>query len=257
MMRVAICQPTYLPWLGYFDLIDQVDTFVVLDSVQFEKRSWQQRNRIKTPSGLSWLTIPVAVRGRFHQSISDVVICDPRFPQKHLRTLEANYARTEFFHAEFSGLSALLSNCAEGVPLAELNLSLIRWFAKLLGIHTRLILASSLAQEGKRTQLLANICQKLGATQYLSPIGSAEYLLSEMDFFAAVNAEVLFHTYVHPEYKQLFPPFVPYASTIDLIFNEGDRAMEIIRSGRNQSFSAQAVAARLAAPAPTTATKGA
>jgi WbqC-like protein family len=256
-MHIAIAQPTYLPWLGYFDLIDQVDTFVVLDTVQFEKQSWQQRNRIKTPTGLQWLTVPVIFRGRLEQRIKNVEIRDASFSEKHLRTLELNYSRAPHFRTHFATVCSLLKEMHDGTRLIDLNLRLLRWFFDLLDIRTPLILASCLAQEGKRTQLLANICQKLGATQYLSPIGSAEYLLSEMDFFCAVNVEVLFHNYEHPEYKQLFPPFVPYASTIDLIFNEGDRAMEIIRSGRNQSFSAQAVAAKLAAPAPTAATKGA
>ena len=255
-MKVAITQPTYLPWLGYFDLVDQVDMFVVLDTVQFEKQSWQQRNRIKTPTGLQWLTAPVIFRCRLEQRIQDVEIRDAGFSAKHLRALELNYSRTLHFREHFATVRSIFQETHDGTRLIDLNLRVIRWFLDLLDIRTPLILASSLAQEGKRTQLLANFCRNLGVTQYLSPIGSAEYLLSEMDFFSAVNVEVLFHNYVHPEYK-LFPPFVPYASTIDLIFNEGYRAMEIIRSGRKESFSAQAVSAQLAAAAPTAATKGA
>lgn len=256
-MRIAITQPTYLPWLGYCDLIDQVDTFVVLDTVQFEKQSWQQRNRIKTPTGLQWLTVPVIFRGRLEQKIKDAEIRDANFSAKHMRALELNYSRAPHFREHFTSVCTLLKEIHDRTRLVDLNLRLLHWFLDLLGFRTPLILASSLAQEGKRTQLLANICQKLGATQYLSPIGSAQYLLPEMDFFSAVNVEVLFHNYVHPEYKQLFPPFVPYASTIDLIFNEGDRALEIIRNGRRESFSAHAVAAQLAATATTAATKGA
>jgi len=87
-MKIAISQPTYLPWLGYFDLIDQVDVFVLLDSVQFEKQSWQQRNRIKTPTGLQWLTVPVEFRGRLGQRIMEVIIRDdPDLPKKHLRAI--------------------------------------------------------------------------------------------------------------------------------------------------------------------------
>jgi len=246
-MRVAITQPTYLPWLGYFDLIDQVDRFVILDTVQFEKQSWQQRNRIKTPTGLQWLTVPVIFRGRLDQKIRDVEIRDTSFSLKHLRAIELNYGRAPYFHTQYSIFCSLLQQTQNNTSLVDLNTRLLHWFMEFLGIRTAVVLASSLAQEGKRTQLLANICKKLGATEYLSPIGSAEYLLSELKFFSDINVEVLFHNYIHPEYEQLFPPFLPFASTIDLIFNEGDRSMEIIRSGRNKPLSAQAMTARLAA----------
>lgn len=232
-MKVAILQPTYLPWLGYFDLMDQVDTFVMLDTVQFEKRSWQQRNRIKTASGLQWLTVPVAVHGRFEQAIQDARINEAKFAQKHLGTLNANYVRAPFFLAYFSSFSDVLGHCAAGTRLLDLNVALLELFKKLLGITTPLVLASSLQPEGRRTHMLADICQKLGSTQYVSPIGSAAYLLNELDILSACNVQTFFHNYTHPQYKQLFPPFLPFASTIDLMFNEGDRAMEVIRSGRS------------------------
>ena len=245
-MKIAISQPTYLPWLGYFDLIDQVDAFVVLDTVQFEKRSWQQRNRIKTPSGLSWLTVPVAVHGRFEQAIRDVTICEGPFSQKHLRSLEANYAHAPFFHSHISALSSILAQSLQGTRLIDLNLRLLGWLMQVLGITTPLVLASALQQAGKRTELLANICRKLDASDYLSPLGSAEYLLDEMQIFSDYNVEVVFQNYTHPEYKQLFPPFVPYACVLDLVFNEGERSMEIIRSGRGKPFLPHEVAARVA-----------
>src|SRR5271155_2267040 len=100
-MRVAITQPTYLPWLGYFDLIDQVDAFVLLDSVQFEKQSWQQRNRIKTPNGLQWLTAPVRTKGRSAQLIKDVEIAETDFYIKHLNLIQTNYRNAPFFENWF------------------------------------------------------------------------------------------------------------------------------------------------------------
>lgn len=241
-MRIAITQPTYLPWLGYFDLMDQVDTFVILDSVQFEKRSWQQRNRIKTPSGLQWLTVPVAVHGKFEQSIREARISDSRFAQKHIRTLNGNYARAGHFSEYFSSLSMALCRGAATACLVDLNMELLSFFRDALGITTPLVLASSLMPEGKRTHHLADICTNLGATEYLSQIGSAAYLLTELDVLTACNIETRFQNYRHPEYKQLFPPFVPFASTIDLIFNEGERAMDIIRVGRNVPFNPEELA---------------
>ncbi len=243
-MKVAISQPTYLPWLGYFDLIDQVDAFVFLDSVQFEKRSWQQRNRIKTPAGLQWLTVPVAFPGGLRQSIKDVEIREPNFWRKHLRAIELNYRRSPFFHTYFPDLSSLRRSFPAGSLLVDLNVGLIEWFMKVLCLRTPLLRSSSMKQEGKRTELLANICQSLGAKLYLSPLGSAAYLLDEKQAFSDRGIDVAFQHYEHPEYGQQFPPFCPYASVVDLLFNEGDRSLHILRSGRKTPFLPEDVAVR-------------
>jgi hypothetical protein len=247
-MRIAICQPTYLPWLGYFDLMDQVDRFVLLDTVQFEKQSWQQRNRIKTPTGLQWLTVPVVFRGRLGQKVEEVEIRDVEFRRKHLRAIELNYSRSPFFQKYFPALSGIFEEIGATAHLAELNFRLIRWLAEILEVRTPLVPASSLGAEGKRTELLASICRKLGANQYVSPIGSAEYLLAEIDVLSDIHVETVFHNYDHPNYGQLFPPFLAFASVIDLIFNEGDRAMSIIRSGRNEALTPGEVASRMTEP---------
>ncbi len=129
--------------------------------------------------------------------------------------------------------------------LVDLNLRLLNWFVDLLGVRTPVVLASSLKQMGKRTELLANICGKLGAREYVSPLGSAVYLLEEMSCFRDWGVEVFFQNYMHPEYRQLFPPFVSHASALDLVFNEGGRSLEIIRSGRGTGFSPEDVALRV------------
>jgi len=244
-MRIAICQPTYLPWLGYFDLMDQVDTFVLLDSVQFEKQSWQQRNRIKTPTGLQWLTVPVLFRGKFGQAIREVEIRDANFGRNHLRALEVNYRRAPFFQEFFPMLSSVLGEVSAGTLLVDLNLRLLRWMVEILEIRTPFVLASALAEDGRRSQLLANICRRLGARQYISPIGSADYLLSEIEVLTGTGIDVVFHHYLHPRYEQRFPPFLPFASAIDLIFNEGARSMEIIRSGRHRPLAPAEVSNRM------------
>src|ERR1039458_566873 len=123
-MRIAVTQPPYLPWIGYFDLIDDVDTFVVLDTVQFEKQSWQQRNRIKTPAGLLWLTVPVVFRGLLEQKIMEVEIRDVEFWRKHLRGIEVNYGRAPFFDEYFPQVSSILQDCRPGMRLIDLNLRL-------------------------------------------------------------------------------------------------------------------------------------
>lgn len=240
-MKIAISQPAYLPWLGYFDLIDQVDTFVLLDSAQFEKQSWQQRNRIKTPNGLQWLTVPVLFRGRFGQRIQDVEIRDPDFFRQHLRAVELNYRRSPCFEQFFPEFSEILARCASS-RLVELNQSLILWFCRILGIQSRILRSSDLDEKGKRSELLVNLCRHLQSQSYLSPLGSAAYLLDDLNQFAEAGIEVEFQHYEHPAYRQLFGPFQSHASALDLIFNEGDAAMAIVRSGRRLAFKPQEVA---------------
>lgn len=237
-MKIAINQPTYLPWIGYFDLIDQVDLFVVLDNVQFVKQSWQQRNRIRAGNGLQWLTVPVVFRGRLGQLVKDVEIRDPEFGRNHIRAIELAYRRSPFFSEYFAALRQRLEQMRGGL-LLNLNLGLIDWALEILGIKTPLVLASSLGVVGKRTELLANICQAVGATEYLSPLGSAEYLLTEQDVLRRRGVDIWFQNYEHPCYRQVFAPFEPFASVIDLIFNCGPEGAAVTRSGRKQPYSVE------------------
>jgi hypothetical protein len=230
-LKIAICQPTYLPWLGYFDLMDQVDGFVLLDSVQFEKQSWQHRNRIKTPTGLQWLTVQVSYRGRFGQQIDQVEIRDPEFARKHLRGIELSYRRTPYFDSYYPELADVLNGHSKGM-LADLNIGLLRWFCGVLGVQTPMVRSSAMQAAGRRSELLVNICGELKADSYLSPPGSAEYLMSDLELFVNAGVEVGFHHYEHPEYSQPFPPFCPYAAALDLLFNEGPKSLEILRGGR-------------------------
>lgn len=227
-------QPTYLPWIGYFDLIDQADVFVFLDDAQFSRKSWHQRNRIRTPRGLEWLTVPVIGAGRFPLPIRDVRIAeDSGFPRDHLRALEVNYARAPHFPAHFPRLREILS--ASTRSLVDLNVGLIGWLAAALGITTPFETSSTLAATGRRADLMVDICRRVGATRCLSPIGAADYLAAEYDPSRNPGFELVFHAFSHPEYDQVFRPFMPFASAVDLLFNEGPRALGILRSGRAPS----------------------
>ncbi len=235
-MKLAISQPAYLPWLGYFDLIDQVDAFVLLDTVQFEKQSWQHRNRIKTPTGLQWLTIPVAFRGHFGQKIVEVEIRDPGFARTHLRGVELNYRRAPFFEMYFPEFSKILLSDS-GSRLSVFTQKLVEWFCRTLGISTRICRSSGLEAGGKRSELLVSICRSVGADFYVSPLGSAIYLMDEIKLFSEAGIDVGFQHYDHPVYQQMFPPFVTHASVLDLIFNEGPNSLAILRRGRRAAFS--------------------
>jgi hypothetical protein len=226
-------QPTYLPWLGFFDLIDQSQVFIFLDNVQFEKQSWQQRNRIRTSKGLEWLTIPSLIKGRSHQLINEVRInYSSNFAKRHLRALGMNYQRAPYLSNYFPELQAILNS--EILSLCEFNISLIKWLSAVMGIQANFLRSSELEGQGKRASLLVNLCEKVLSNNYLSTYGSKDYLISEYDTFMGAGIEVRLHNYQHPEYRQLYSPFLPYASVIDLLLNEGERSLEIIRSGRRE-----------------------
>jgi len=230
MRTAVIMQPTYLPWLGYFDLMDRSDIFVVLDSVQFDKRSWQQRNRIKTANGELWLTVPVLSKGKRDQKICDVLIDDTQdFERKHVQTIRNAYARAEGASQHIGGLE----NIFEGkyTKLAELNIQLIAWIRDKLGIKTRIVRSSALPVEGNRVDLLISICKAVDATHYLSAEGARAYI-EENNKFQSESIQLHYHGYQHPIYQQLHGKFMSFLSVIDLIFNEQDQSLPILRSGR-------------------------
>lgn len=231
-MRIAILQPTYLPWLGWFDIADQVDSLVILDDVAFSKQSWQQRNRLRTPQGLEYVTVPARTAGRMGQPILEVEIADARFASRLERTVSGNYGRAPYYDAIFPSFCTALRTATETGNLSKLNTGLIDWFCDELGITTRRFNSSELDVNGKRGDYVAALCETLEADDYLSPAGAEAYLLEDRVAFDNRGIKVWLQEYRHPEYRQVFKPFIPYASTLDLLFNEGPHAMEIIRSGR-------------------------
>jgi WbqC-like protein family len=229
---VAITQPTFLSWAGWFDLADQVDLLIILDDVAFAKRSWQQRNRIRSPEGLSYLTVPVRSAGRGGQRIVDTELASDDFVDKFIRTVSRNYGHASYFSRYFEVFCSVLTHAASAGRLAELNCGLIDWFAMQLGVSTPRVRSSDLAVEGKRGALLAKLCEHVGARRYISPGGAEEYLLEDRAEFDSRGIAVELQVYEHPVYRQCFQPFIPYASVLDLLFNEGEAAGAILRSGR-------------------------
>lgn len=231
MGRTAvIMQPTYLPWVGYFDLMDQADVFVLLDSVQFDRRSWQQRNRVKGPQGEQWLTVPVLSKGRVEQRIAEVQIdTSSGFARKHLESLRHAYGKAPSYAAYADGLARILES--GHAHLAELTGALIERLRDALGIATPIVRSSSLGVGGKRVELLIEVCRAVGADTYLSPAGSRAYLETD-DSFAQQGIALHYHAYVPVPYRQLYGAFLPFLSVVDLLFNEGDRSLAIVRAGR-------------------------
>jgi hypothetical protein len=229
MTAAAIMQPTYLPWLGYFALMDRVDVFVFLDSVQFDRRSWQQRNRIKGANETLLLTVPVYKKGLREQHISKVLINrEAGFPERHKRSIELNYARAPYFDRYGATLIELL-----GRPytlLADLTIALIEWLSAQFGITTRCLRSSGLNATGHKAELLADICCRLSVDHYISPPGSRDYLTAS-DAFDRVGVPFSFAEYEHPIYPQLHGAFVSYLSAMDLLFNVGPNSLDVIRQG--------------------------
>ncbi len=229
MKSIAIMQPTFLPWIGYFTLIERVDEFILFDHVQFEKRSWQQRNKIKTPNGAIWLSVPVSTKGKQDQSIKEAEILyegDKNPLDKIMKSIELNYKKAPFYTHYAQDLSAFFQEKPQYI--AQLNETLIRWVCNLLEIKTPLIHSSTLGVSGKKEDLLVDICQKREATHYISPPGSKAYL-DQSDAFDRVDIDLSYYEYPHPYYTQLHGDFEPYMCILDLLFNEGDQSAKIMK----------------------------
>lgn len=230
----VIAQPTFLPWIGWFDLMDQADVFVLFDDAQFSKQSWQQRNRVRTARGLEFVSIPVKTSGRLGQRIMDCELADEfaGAGRKILRTIQDAYGTTPFFSAYYDGLSAIITSSAAGGRLLALNEALIRWCAAALGIDTPIVYASDSPTGGARGERVARLCEAVRAKRYLSTPGAEDYLRDDRAAFEARNIDIEIHVYEHPIYQQRYSPFIPFACAIDALFNIGPSAAETMRAGR-------------------------
>lgn len=226
-MRCAIVQPSYIPWRGYFDIIRRVDLFVFFDDVQYDRRGWRNRNRVKTPQGSRWLTIPVAARGAQATGlpINAVPTMGESWPRQHLETLRRLYGKAPHFVRYRQWLDRVY-----GEPprlLADFTIALTKDIAGFLGIaNTRFVRSSELHATGTKTERLIDILRRVGASQYLSGPTARAYLDERLFVEAGVALEWI--EYDYPEYPQLHPPFDPHVTVLDLLFMTGDRARDFI-----------------------------
>jgi hypothetical protein len=228
MTNCVILQPSYIPWRGYFHQIQKADLFVFYDDVQYDRLSWRNRNRIKTPQGLVWLTIPVHRRGAVTDQIpiNQIQICwDQPWNTNHWSTIEYAYHKAPFFHEHAPSLKTLYERQLE--LLSDFTIELTIFLARQLGIlHTEFIRSSSLQVEGHRTDRLINILNKLGATHYISGPSARDYIEEEKFYSAGITLEYM--DYHYPEYPQLYPPFVSQVTILDLLFMTGPDAHKYI-----------------------------
>lgn len=227
--KVAIVQSNYIPWKGYFDLINLVDEFILYDDVQYTRQDWRNRNRIKTPNGLMWLTIPVKAKGRHFQKVRETVISDPGWSDRHWRSIIQNYSRAEYFHTYRELFEALYLGHNERF-LSQVNYRFLSAICQILGINTKLSWSMDYHLiEGDKTERLVDLCQQAGATEYISGPAAKAYMNEELFEDEGILLHYMDYS-GYPEYHQLFPPFEHSVSIIDLIFNEGPNAPRYMRS---------------------------
>ena len=226
-MKVAIHQPQYLPWLGHFAKLAAADCWIFLDTVPYEKNGWQNRNRIKTPRGAQWLTVPV--RARLGTLIRDVEIdASQPWSRKHLEALRVNYARAPYFARHFAELEELLRRPWR--LLAELNVEVTRFLAGALGLSRRMVRASELPPASPDpTGRLLDLCRTVGGDTYLAGQDGARYM--DLEQFRAGRVAIWGRKYQHPTYRQLDGDFLPFLSVVDLLLNHGESSLEILRQG--------------------------
>lgn len=220
-MIVAIQQPEHLPWMGFFDKMLKCDAYVFLDNVQFKKRYFENRNKIRVSDGWQWITVPVISKGRYTQKIQDVEIDNSgNWQRKYLESITRAYSKTEYYSIFFSGIEKIIKK--NYTSLRELNIALINFFRKHLGIQTPCYKASELLSDKySGSDLILNICRSIGATTYFSGPDGGNYL-SDKDFSAA-GIKIIYHSYQHPVYQQIdYETFIPYMSICDYMFNHGE-----------------------------------
>jgi hypothetical protein len=234
MKKVAIVQSSYIPWIGYFDLIGSVDEFIIYDSMQFTKRDWRNRNLIKTPQGKKWITVPVLSKGKYLQTIFDTRIDGIKWQQDHWKAITLNYARAPFFDE----ISLLIkpfyqSDCPN---LSELNTSLLIAICNYLSIQTTISDSNSYKLIGDKSDKLLNICIESGASSYISGPSAKEYL--DIEKFEANDIKVEWFNYDnYKPYPQLWGKFESNVSILDLLFNCGANSRDYLFNARKFNSS--------------------
>ncbi len=226
-MRGTILQPGYFPWLGFFNQMANSDIFVFLEDVQFDRRGWRNRNRVKGVSSPILLTVPIQKKGRYEQSLMETRI-DNTVPwvRKHLKTIQFNYRKSPYFDRYYPDLEKCLTTPWEF--LLDLDLALIECHMSWLGLQVKTLRSSNIhVEDMDKTGRLVEICLKAGITDYISGPLCTDYM--EYAQFKSADVRLWLHRYVHPEYSQLHSKFEPYMAALDLLFNMGDESLAILK----------------------------
>lgn len=223
MKRVAITQSNYIPWRGYFDLIASVDEFILYDDMQYTRRDWRNRNKIKTGQGTCWLTIPVEVKGKYFQKIKDTKVSDRDWYKSHWQTLSQNYKRARYY-AEIAAWLEPLYLAENQDMLSNINYTFIAAICRYLGINTTISQSSQYQLIDGKTERLVDICRQAGAGLYVSGPAAKDYL--DVALFEQQGIDVGWADYDgYPVYPQQWGGFEPFVSILDLLFNCGPESL--------------------------------
>jgi len=229
MKKVAILQSNYIPWKGYFDIINRVDEFILYDDMQYTRRDWRNRNKIMTPQGLKWLTIPVEQKGKYYQKICETKIQSSKWAEDHWKALKYNYSKARYFKEYEGRIRKLYEECSSELFLSKVNYRFITGICSLLGISTKISWSSDYDLADGKTERLVQLVKSAGGEYYLSGPAAKEYIIPKL--FEEENIELDWMSYEgYQEYPQLSEQFEHGVSVLDLIFNTGEHARDYITS---------------------------
>ncbi len=231
-MILTAHQPCYLPWLGFFNKVALSDVFCFFDIVQYQRKDFNNRNKIVYNNEIKWLTIPVNDSGRFNTQISQIEISGQNWKKKHLKTIYFAYKKTKFFENYYSSLKKIIEQ--DFKHLVDLNFELIIFFLECLKIKTKVLKASEYNFSGTKSELVLDMCKKLNAKTYI--FGSQGKNYANKKDFEKNNIKILFQEYKHPNYTQNSKKFISNLSILDLLFNEGEKSKEILMQNNNKVF---------------------
>tara|TARA_B100002051_G_C16620959_1_gene578198 strand:+ start:92 stop:787 length:696 start_codon:yes stop_codon:yes gene_type:complete len=227
MKSIAITQSNYIPWKGYFDLIAHVDEFVLYDDAQYTRRDWRNRNKIKTPIGLKWLTVPVESKGNYGQQIKETRISGSDWAKSHWQLLNQNYRKSPFFQDIENWLRPIYFD-QRYILLSQLNKRLIEGVCDYLGIDTMISSSSDYDLRGSASDKLAGICEQAHADLYVTGPAAKDYVVE--DSFLKKKVEIAWFDYDgYPEYDQLWGAFEHRVTILDLLFNCGKKSPNFMR----------------------------
>lgn len=229
MKKIAILQSNYIPWKGYFDMIASVDEFILYDDMQYTRRDWRNRNKIMTPVGLQWLTIPVMVKGKFYQKICETKVANHEWIDDHWKAVQMNYARARYFNEFKDCIKSVYESCREEEYLSQINYRFLTKICEILNIHTKITWSSDYHLVDGKTERLVGLVKEAGGDLYLSGPAAKNYIVE--DCFRQAKIALVWMDYSgYPEYTQLSSQFEHGVSILDLIFNEGPNARNFMKT---------------------------
>lgn len=227
-MILTAHQPVYLPWLGLFHKIALSDRFCIFDIAQYQTKDFNNRNKIKTNAGPIWLSVPVESKGHLEKKLCDIKIINNGWNRKHFKSIDLAYRKAPFYTDYIGELETILASKSY-TYLADLNFATLEFGLKSLGINVPIVTASAYDFQGYKSDLVLDMCKKLGASDYIFGAQGSNY--ADVDSFLRSGITPHFQEYKHPVYPQLHGEFEPYMSVIDLLFNVGPKSFEVMMSG--------------------------